>query len=542
MRTGKSLTTGSGGLIVIQNGNSKGAIMKNILSALCLACLVLVAAMPLGAAPEDGRARIALFEPAAPASDPTLAAVLATVTDTVELSLACLDRYAVTRQPPTDPAKDLQKIRSYCAQNRIDQAIGGSATARTEGGYAFRLVVYDRLKDSITLVREGASNGALDMFDVTDALVVSLLDGLNGSHLQFGSLEVQSEPHGAALSLNGREAGTTPAALRNIPAGRIQVVARADGWEEGSAPVVIEDGTTATVVLNLVRSTGRLQLSAPEDAAFIVVGPDKRQRNVGPGIVADLPTGTYEIQARCPGLADSATQVRVERNAVTPFLPWTASYLVVVSDPPGAVIVVDDVEKGTTPGMVDVEPGKPHQVELKLAKHQSAYFETTAAPGTKNPLAATLVLLNGSISVETDLPSADVFLDGNVKGVTPCFFGNLSPGEHTIMIADVLKRKKFMTVGPPETVIVRPDEITDVSRTFHPGSGNLVIRGAARNAAVVLDGVKIEDRNIFTTGSVVPAGIFDLSVNGGLFQRWSGTATISPDVTTEINVAVPVRR
>ncbi len=209
---------------------------------------------PLGADPEDGRACIALFEPVCAESDPALAAVLVALTDTVELSLACLDRYAIQRLPPADPSADLKRIRAYCAENRIDQAIGETASARKGGGYSFRLVVYDRLKDSVTLIREAASIGALDMFDVTDALVASLLDGLSGSHLLFGSLEVESEPPGAAISVNGRDAG---------------------------APAVIEDGVTASVVLKLVRSAGRLRFGVPQDASLAIIGQDNTDSRVG---------------------------------------------------------------------------------------------------------------------------------------------------------------------------------------------------------------------------------------------------------------------
>jgi hypothetical protein len=516
--------------------------MKKLPHLLGLVFLVLLVSTPLGADPEDGRARIALFEPVCKSSDPALAAVLVALTDTVELSIACLDRYAIQRLPPADPSADLKRIRAYCAENRIDQAIGGTASARKEGGYSFRLVVYDRLKDSVTLIREAASMGALDMFDVTDALVASLLDGLSGSHLLFGSLEVESEPPGAAISVNGQDAGVTPATLRSIPAGHVQIVAKAEGWEEAGAPAVIEDGVTASVVLKLVRSAGSLQFGVPQDASLTVIGQDNTHSRVGPGIVADLPTGNYEVKARCPGLADAFMRVLVERNRVTSCRPWTAGYLSVESDPPGASILVDGIEKGASPGVVEVEAGKSHLVELKMAKYQVASVEASAEAGTKNPIAVTLVLLHGSISIETDVPHADVLLDGTIKGQSPCVFGNLTPGEHTIKICDVLQGKKFLTCGQPENVIVRPDEVTAISRTFHRGAGTLVIAGAPKGSTLLIDGVKINSPEVFTTGIEVPAGIVEIVVSGGMFQRWTGTATLASDVTNVVNTSNLTRR
>jgi hypothetical protein len=170
----------------------------------------------LDAQSESSRARIAMFEPAGQKEDTTLAAVLSTVADSVELSLDVLQRYEVRRLPPADPAKGLDQVRAYCQENRIDQAILGSGNARPGGGYRFRLVVYDRKTDKITTDQQGASSGVLDMFDVTDRLVAGLLDGLSGTHLLFGSLSVESDPAGAAVAVNGKEVGSAPLSLRGL--------------------------------------------------------------------------------------------------------------------------------------------------------------------------------------------------------------------------------------------------------------------------------------------------------------------------------------
>ena len=203
--------------------------MKNVIRLLAVLITILTSVIQAYAESPANRARIALFEPAALKADSSLKAILATVADTVELSLTCLDRYEIKRLPALDPTGELGKIRAYCKENRIDQAIGGNASVRKGGGYAFRLVVYDRRTDSISIVREGASKGALDIFDVTDALLASLLDGLSGTHLLFGSLAVDSVPAGARVSVNGMDEGAAPVALRVLPVGHDRDDARLPG-------------------------------------------------------------------------------------------------------------------------------------------------------------------------------------------------------------------------------------------------------------------------------------------------------------------------
>ena len=83
---------------------------------------------PVGAQAQGSRPRVALFEPTGQGADAVLTAALKTVGDSVELDLACLQRYEVRRLKGVDPARELDKVRAYCRTNRVDQAIMGSGS------------------------------------------------------------------------------------------------------------------------------------------------------------------------------------------------------------------------------------------------------------------------------------------------------------------------------------------------------------------------------------------------------------------------------
>ena len=344
----------------------------------------------LGAEPNAGRSRIALFEPAGQKDDTTLAAVLSTVANSVELSLDVLQRYDVTRLPPEDPATDLDHVRAYCQKNRIDQAVLGSGSARAGGGYSFRLVVYDRKTDKITTDQQGASTGALDMFDVTDALVASLLDALSGRHLLYGSLSVESDPAGATISVNGKDVGAAPLSLRGLPVGAVELSARLDGYEGAKATVTIADGETTSSSLTLPRSLGVLAVAMPRDAVMTVGGATIQKKVIaGPGI-AMLPAGDYDVEASCPGLPGVSAKVTIISGASTQWQPWAKGYLDVRSDPSGAAIVVDGVERGAAPLIVEVEPGTLHQVELRKQNYETYHAAVSGDAGNKTLFSGTL--------------------------------------------------------------------------------------------------------------------------------------------------------
>ena len=308
-----------------------------------------VFAISLAAQGQATRARIALFEPSGQNADATLTAALCTVADSVELDLACLQRYDVRRLPAVNPASELGKVRAYCRANRIDQAIIGSGSSRPEGGYAFKLALYDRQTDAITMVQEGASSGALDMFDATDVLVGALLDKLSGTHLLFGALAVETEPPGAVVTVNGKEVGPSPLSLRGLPVGTVSVSVRAPGWEDKAVSVKIEDEQITKTALTLARSMGTLALDMPEDAMVSIRATGLEEKLVWGSSAEELPTGRYQVEASCPGLPAVLQEIGIQRNATFRWMPWSKGYFEVVSDPPEAHVVVDGVDRGAAP-------------------------------------------------------------------------------------------------------------------------------------------------------------------------------------------------
>ncbi len=473
---------------------------------------------------DSGRARIALYAPAGQKEDAALAAVLSAVADSVELSLTVLQRYDVRRLPPADPAQDLQKVRAYCKTNRIDQAILGSGSARSGGGYDFRLLVYDHLKDSVTFDKSGTSTGALDMFDTTDELVASLLDGLSGTHLLFGSLSVASDPAGATVAVNGKEVGLAPVSLRGLPAGTVQVTARSEGREDATASVKISDGETSNATLTLVRSVGKLGLQVPADAMVSVRSAESGEKRIqGPG-ETQLPTGEYEAQASCQGLQTVSQRITIRRNETLDWLPWQKGYLNVQSVPAGSTVLVDGQERGVAPLLVEVDPGILHRVELKKEKYAEYLADIRADAGNKVIFSGQLAPLPGSIRVEASIAGAIVDLDDKTGyGETPATFDNIPAGEHVIRIGDMTVGNRVYTIGEPVRVTVGAGEAVTVSKTFVEGKAHLLITDAPAGSTLTIDGQTVARQGSLTTGVEIPAGTMAIDVMAPDSQRWTGT-------------------
>jgi hypothetical protein len=495
--------------------------MKRLIRLLTILIAFLALATQVSGQSQPDRARIALFEPAAPKADASLKAILATVTDTVQLSLTCLDCYDIKRLPAVDPTGNLGKIRAYCKENRIDQAIGGTASALKGGGYAFRLVVYDHRTDKITIVREGASKGALDIFDVTDALVASLLDGLSGTHLLFGSLAVETDPPGATVSVNGRDVGAAPVALRGLPVGTLRIAARLEGREQAETSVAIADGEETSASLTLDRSVGKWTAAIPEDAVVAFRSNEIGEQEIeGPEAEAELPTGSYDVHATCPDLPSASARIAIRRGETSRWMPWPKGYLAVESDPPETRIFVDDVDKGLSPAIVQVEPGFLHKVELRREKYTTYRTDVNVSAGTKTPVSAVLTARPGSIRVETNLSGANVSVDGEDYKTTPCTFSDLAPGPHEVTIDPLQLAMRYYVCEGTFTVDVQSDEVTTLTKSLVPGVATLQITDAPPGSTVSVDGSQLDPAKVFTSGVEIPAGIMNLEVTSLFQQKW----------------------
>jgi hypothetical protein len=484
----------------------------------------------------SGRARIALFELAGQKSDAALTAVLNTVADSVELSLDVLQRYDVRRLPAADPEKDLARVKSYCQANRMDQAIMGSGSAKAEGGYLFKLVVYDRKSDSITLAPEGSSVGALDMFDATDKLVGTLLDGLSGTHLLFGSLSVETDPAGATVSVNGKEVGAAPVSLRGLPAEAVQVSAKLAGYEDVNNSVTITDGESTDASMKLTRSTGTLALTVPKDAVVTVSSTEIGKKDLpGPG-AATLPTGNYDVQATSPGMPSVTEKITIVRGTSTAYLPWPKGYLDIQAVPAGATITVDGVERGVAPLVVDVDPRAPHHVELKRERYERYVTDVSAAAGDKTQLTPALVGLPGSIHVETSIAGANVQLDNGPSGKTPFLFEKVQPGQHLVRIANLRVGNSLFVAGDPAPVEVAPGETTLLSKTLVAGKAVLSIKDAPPGSVIQIDGNDVDSQKATTSGIDVTAGWMDIAVQSPTSQKWTGSTFVSPGATNAVSV------
>lgn len=127
--------------------------------------------------------------------------------------------------------------------------------------------------------------------------------------------------------------------------------------------------------------------------------------------------------------------------------------LAVTTDPAGAHVVIDGLERGSTPLSVSLNTGA-HVLELSADGVHRTIPVTIAANAEASqfiemPKAAPAV---GDLEVRTDPSGAKVSVDGQLRGASPLMVTGLAPGSHTVMLENELGSiNEDVTIQPGAT-------------------------------------------------------------------------------------------
>jgi hypothetical protein len=210
----------------------------------------------------------------------------------------------------------------------------------------------------------------------------------------------------AAATTAPTTAPPTPAATQ-APTAVVTAVPTAAATEATAAPTVLAAAPRAA-------STGTLEVRSDPEGATVLLGT--RLAGTTP-LTIDVPPGSYDVTLRKEGAADLRFPVQVQpgrrttetRSLVLAATPAAATpaaetaALVIVTQPPGVAVYVDDVPLGTTDPRSGrlvkggLEPGS-HRVRLSRPGYEDVAEDVSLAAGPATAFERTLPLESRSLS------------------------------------------------------------------------------------------------------------------------------------------------
>jgi hypothetical protein len=223
----------------------------------------------------------------------------------------------------------------------------------------------------------------------------------------YGSLDVMTDPAGANIVIDGKDHGTTPNTIYNLPIGDCNVQLSKSGYATVTKTVVITDGkstelietlsTGSTAVDSLSATSANGQTSSNERAVIISSNPSEAKLYIDGNMVGITPYN---------GVLNLGNHIlRVEQ---------------------GMEKVEKDVYISQTGG----------ETNFKLTFAQQAFIESTnglldsnQSPSQSNQEPS----LVRTVTISSDPTGANLYIDGNAVSQTP-YNGTLGFGNHNLRI------------------------------------------------------------------------------------------------------------
>ncbi len=133
--------------------------------------------------------------------------------------------------------------------------------------------------------------------------------------VQNGVLQINSNPQGAQVLLNGRVVGNTPLNLTVQP-GRYDIELRLAGYQGFRASVTVGNGQTVPVNASLQALRGALEIFTNVEARIFLDGQEVGQTRGGFLRLDQLESGSVQVVALAPGYRVVFRDVRVEPGRV----------------------------------------------------------------------------------------------------------------------------------------------------------------------------------------------------------------------------------
>ena len=139
------------------------------------------------------------------------------------------------------------------------------------------------------------------------------IDRVAAPEILFGSLNVTSDPSGAAVAVDGRIVGSTPLVMSDLLPGDREIALMLDGYKTENSVVNIQAGVRSDVQSTLSAASGTLVVLAKPYGTIFVDGDFKR-RDYDVEYRVMLPVGPHIVSVSHPVLGQLIHTVVIEGN------------------------------------------------------------------------------------------------------------------------------------------------------------------------------------------------------------------------------------
>jgi formylglycine-generating enzyme required for sulfatase activity len=237
-----------------------------------------------------------------------------------------------------------------------------------------------------------------------------------------GLITLATDPEiGAQVRVDGTLLGTTPLTDVEIAPGAHQIEFSAERYLSEVRELIVTGGhERQTLSSSLTPNWALVSLTTEPSGASVSV--DGAAMGVTP-VDLELTSGVREIELRLSGYNAWQERVTVVANQpliVPPVRLTPADGRVQLATlPPDAAVSVDGVFRGRTPLQLRLPPGRDHEITITKPGYETVRRQLSVAADSGRALEIELVAQYGEVDVQSNPPSAEIWVDDRLVGTTP---------------------------------------------------------------------------------------------------------------------------
>jgi hypothetical protein len=260
------------------------------------------------------------------------------------------------------------------------------------------------------------------------------LSGAGGRPATTGALRLDSNPARAAVTVDGKPAGTTPVTVQLAP-GR-HAVELALGTRRRAFTVALEAGASVSQFLELpLQAAAAGQVSVRSEPAGARVTVDGQLRGVTPLVVSDLGVGPHDVRVERRGRSVSQTVNVEQATTAALFVPFAGGD----APTPGWLSISAPVELQIYEDSELVGTSRSERIMMSSGRHEISLVNDLVGFRTSRevqvPVGGTedleVTLPNGTVDINA-APWAEVWIDGEKVGETPLAGVPVRLGKHAV--------------------------------------------------------------------------------------------------------------
>ena len=249
-------------------------------------------------------------------------------------------------------------------------------------------------------------------------------------------LDVNTQPEGAQVFVDGKSRGTTPCQLFDLAPGEHLLHVEAASYKPVDEFVKLESGSYVPKSYSLVPERGLVLVKTKPTGATVKYNGVSLGST--PLLVTSLPSGqAHVLELSLNGYQTKKIEVRTDgrRPLVREEeLSLDSGVVECSTEPEGATVIVNGVERGVTPIKLTNVPKGLATIVFRLAGYEEETRELRMQAGASQTLSLRLKGRAAQLKVVSTPEGARVFIDDDFKGKTPLDLSSVKPGEHSLRV------------------------------------------------------------------------------------------------------------